>query len=630
MQDLAAKRTQEAPSKDLLRFLTCGSVDDGKSTLIGRMLHDTKLIFEDQLSALAKDSRQFGTTGDDVDFALLLDGLKAEREQSITIDVAYRFFSTPRRSFIVADTPGHEQYTRNMATGASTAQLAVILIDAQKGVLVQTRRHSYICSLLGVRHIVVAVNKIDLIDYRKESFDRIVGDYLEFASQLGFTSIIPIPISARYGDNVIERSGNTPWYRGPSLLARLETIDIDSDALSKPFRFRVQWVNRPNLDFRGYAGTVDSGRVAKGDAIVVAASGKQSRVSDIVTYDGSLEVAEAGDAVTLTLAEEVDVLRGDLLVSPTARPEVSDQFAAHVIWMDDEPLMPGRSYLARVGAKSVPLSITAIKYKIDVNTREHLAANTLKLNEIAFCNIATGVPVEFDSYAENRKTGALLIIDRYNNRTVGTGMVAFALRRGTNIHWQPLLLGKSERAALKKQKPAIIWLTGLSGAGKSTIANIVEQRLHAAGHHTMLLDGDNVRHGLTRDLGFTEADRVENIRRVGEVAKLMVESGLIVLCSFISPYRAERDMVRGLVAPGEFIEVFVDTPVEDCMQRDPKGLYAKALAGTLKNFTGVNAPYEAPQEPEVHLFTIGQPPEALGEKVLNVLLERGILPSKIQ
>ena len=630
MEDLAAKHTQEAPSKDLLRFLTCGSVDDGKSTLIGRMLHDTKLIFEDQLSALAKDSRQFGTTGDDVDFALLLDGLEAEREQGITIDVAYRFFSTPRRSFIVADTPGHEQYTRNMATGASTAQLAVILIDARKGVLVQTRRHSYICSLLGVRHIVVAVNKIDLIDYRKESFDRIVGDYLEFASQLGFTSIIPIPISARYGDNVIERSGNTPWYRGPSLLEHLETIDIDSDALSKPFRFRVQWVNRPNLDFRGYAGTVDSGRIAKGDAIVVAASGKQSRVSDIVTYDGSLEVAEAGDAVTLTLADEVDVSRGDLLVSPTARPEVSDQFAAHVIWMDDEPLMPGRSYLARVGAKTVLLSITAIKYKIDVNTREHLAANTLKLNEIAFCNIATGVPVAFDLYAENRKTGAFLIIDRYNNRTVGTGMVAFALRRGTNIHWQPLLLGKSERATLKKQKPAIVWLTGLSGAGKSTIANVVEQRLHAAGHHTMLLDGDNVRHGLNRDLGFTEADRVENIRRVGEVAKLMVESGLIVLCSFISPYRAERDMVRGLVAPGEFIEVFVDTPVEDCMQRDPKGLYAKALAGTLKNFTGVDAPYEAPLEPEVHLFTIGQPPEALAEKVLSILLERGVLPSEVQ
>jgi bifunctional enzyme CysN/CysC len=627
MENLVAKHTPQAPSKSLLRFLTCGSVDDGKSTLIGRLLHDSKLIFEDQLSALTKDSRQYGTTGDDLDFALLLDGLEAEREQGITIDVAYRFFSTTKRSFIVADTPGHEQYTRNMATGASTAQLAVILIDARKGVLVQTRRHSYICSLLGVRHAVLAVNKIDLVDYRKETFDRIVGDYVEFASQLSFASIIPIPISARYGDNVIESSGNTHWYRGPALLEHLETIDIDSDALSKPFRFRVQWVNRPNLDFRGYAGTVDSGRIAKGDAIVVAASGKQSRVSDIVTYDGSLELAEAGDAVTLTLADDIDISRGDLLVAPTARPEVSDQFAAHVIWMDEEPLMPGRSYLARVGTRTVPLSVTAIKFKIDVNTLGHLAAHTLRLNEIAFCNLATGVPVAFDPYTENCRTGAFLIIDRYSNRTVGAGMVAFGLRRGTNIHWQPLLVGKAERAALKKQKPAIIWFTGLPGAGKSTIANIVEQRLQGAGHHTMLLDGDNVRHGLNRDLGFTEADRVENIRRVGEVAKLMVESGLIALCSFISPYRAERDMVRELVGSGEFIEVFVDTPIEDCMQRDPKGLYAKARAGTLKNFTGVDAPYEVPREPEMHLRTIGHSPEELAESVLSALLERGILPS---
>lgn len=630
MDSLLVKPAQEASSKSLLRFLTCGSVDDGKSTLIGRLLHDTKLIFEDQLSALTNDSRQYGTAGDELDLALLLDGLQAEREQGITIDVAYRFFSTPVRSFIVADTPGHEQYTRNMATGASTAQLAVILVDARKGVLVQTRRHSYICSLLGVRDVVVAVNKIDLVEYRKESFDRVVGDYVEFASQLGFTSIIPIPVSARYGDNVTQPSGNTPWYRGPSLLAYLETIDIDSDALGRPFRFQVQWVNRPNLDFRGYAGTVGSGHIAKGDLIVVAASGKQSRVSDIITYDGSLEVAEAGDAVTITLADEIDVSRGDLLVAPTAQPELSDQFAAHVIWMDDEPLIPGRSYLARVGTKTVPLSVTAIKYKIDINTREHLAANTLKLNEIAFCNIATAVRVGFDPYAENRKTGAFIIIDRYNNRTVGAGMVAFGLRRGSNIHWQPLLVGKRERAALKRQKPAIIWFTGLSGAGKSTIANIVEQRLHASGHHTTLLDGDNVRHGLNRDLGFTEANRVENIRRVGEVAKLMVESGLIVLCSFISPYRAERDMVRALVAPGEFIEVFVDTPIEECMQRDQKGLYAKARAGTLKNLTGVDAPYQAPEQPEVHLHTIGKSPVELAERVLGVLASQEIFTADVR
>ena len=627
MENFALKHTQEASTKDLLRFLTCGSVDDGKSTLIGRLLHDTNLIFEDQLSALTEDSRQYGTTGGDLDFALLLDGLSAEREQGITLDVAYRFFSTAARSFIVADTPGHEQYTRNMATGASTAQLAVVLVDARKGVLVQTRRHSYICSLLGVRHIVLAVNKIDLVDYRKEGFDRIMGDYVEFAARLGFTSIVPIPISARYGDNVIERSGNTPWYRGPSLLEHLETVDVDDDAVGKPFRFQVQWVNRPNLDFRGYAGSVCSGRIAKGDLIVVAASGQQSRVSDIITYDGSLEVAQAGEAVTLTLSDDIDVSRGDVLVAPTARPEVSDQFAAHLIWMDDELLIPGRFYLARVGTKTVPLSVTAIKHKIDVNTGALLATHTLKLNEIAFCNLATSVPVAFDRYTENRKTGAFLIINRYNNRTVGAGMVAFGLRRGTNIHWQSLLVSKTERAALKKQKPVIIWFTGLSGAGKSTIANIVEQRLHGADHHTMLLDGDNVRHGLNRDLGFTEADRVENIRRVGEVAKLMLESGLIVICSFISPYRAERDMVRALVASDEFIEVFIDTPIEECMQRDPKGLYAKARAGTLKNLTGVDAPYEAPEHPEIHLHTIGKSPVELAESVLGALASREILPT---
>ncbi len=626
MDTRVAKRAQEQPpANDLLRFLTCGSVDDGKSTLIGRLLHDSKQIFEDQLSALAKDSKRHGTTGDDVDFALLVDGLEAEREQGITIDVAYRFFATPRRSFIVADTPGHEQYTRNMATGASNAQLAVILIDARKGVLVQTKRHSFICSLLGVRHVVVAVNKIDLVDYQKETFNRIVADYMAFSAQLGFTSIVPIPLSARFGDNIIAHSANTPWYHGPTLLDHLETIDVQSDVLEKPFRFQVQWVNRPNLDFRGYAGTVASGRIHKGDAVVVAASGQPSRIEDIVTYDGSLESAEAGDAVTITLADELDVARGDILVAPSARPEVSDQFAAHIIWMNDEQLMPGRSYLLRIGTKTVPATITTIKYKVDVNTWEHLAATTLGLNDIAFCNISTGVPVAFDPYSHNRKTGSFIVIDRFKNQTVGAGMVSFGLRRGTNIHRQHLLIGKAERAGLKHQQPAILWFTGLSGSGKSTIANIVEQGLNLAGHHTMLLDGDNVRHGLNRDLGFTEADRVENIRRAGEVAKLMVESGIIVLCSFISPYRADRQMVRSLVDASEFIEIFVDTPLEDCIKRDPKGLYAKAKAGQLKNFTGIDAPYEAPEDAEIHLRTTGRTPAQLAETVLNVLLERKII-----
>ena len=619
------RKKPDAPARDLLRFLTCGSVDDGKSTLIGRLLHDSKQIFEDQLSTLAKDSVKHGTTGDDIDFALLVDGLEAEREQGITIDVAYRFFATPRRSFIVADTPGHEQYTRNMATGASNAQLAVILIDARKGVLVQTKRHSFICSLLGIRHVVVAVNKIDLVDYQQETFDRIAADYMTFATELGFTSIVPIPISARYGDNVVEPSKKMPWYRGPALLDYLETVDVQSDDLAKPFRFQVQWVNRPNLDFRGYAGTVASGRIGKGDAVVVAASGRTSRIQDIVTYDGSLNAAQAGDAVTLTLDDEIDIARGDVLVEPTARPEVSDQFAAHIIWMNEEALMPGRSYFLRIGTKTVPATITTIKHKIDVNTREHLAATTLGLNDNAFCNVSTSVPVAFDPYSENRKTGSFIVIDRFKNQTVGAGMVAFGLRRGTNIHWQPLLIGKAERAALKQQKPAILWFTGLSGSGKSTIANIVEQALNLTGHHTMLLDGDNVRHGLNRDLGFTEVDRVENIRRVSEVAKLMVDSGLIVICSFISPYAADRQMARTLVDASEFIEIFVDTPLEDCIKRDPKGLYAKAKAGKLKNFTGVDAPYERPEHPEIHLRTEGHSPAQLAKMVLDALLERKII-----
>jgi bifunctional enzyme CysN/CysC len=619
-------RTEQ--TKDLLRFITCGSVDDGKSTLIGRLLHDSKLIFEDQLTTLAKDSARHGTTGEDLDFALLVDGLEAEREQGITIDVAYRFFSTARRSFIVADTPGHEQFTRNMATGASGADLAIILIDARKGVLVQTRRHSMICSLLGIRHVLVAVNKIDLVEFQQDVFDKIISDYTAFATELGFASVAPIPISARYGDNVTSPSQNTPWYRGPTLLQYLESIDIDSENLDRPFRFPVQWVNRPNQDFRGYAGTIASGQIKVGEPVVEATSGRTSQIATIVTYDGNVSSAETGDAVTITLADELDIVRGDVLVSPKARPEVTDQFAAHVIWMSDEPLVPGRSYLSRIGTKSTPMTVTAIKYKIDVNTRKHLAGTTLELNDIAVCNLSTGFPVAFDPYDQNRRTGAFIIIDRFTNHTVGAGMITFGLRRGTNIHWQPLLIGKTQRAALNKQKPAILWFTGLSGAGKSTIASLVEQRLHARGHHTMVLDGDNVRHGLNRDLGFTEADRVENIRRVGEVAKLMVESGLVVLCSFISPYRAERDMVRSLVESGEFIEVFVDTPIAACIERDPKGLYAKAQAGQLKNFTGIDAPYEPPENPEIHLHTSGQTPEQLTELVLQALADRQIVSTE--
>jgi len=615
----------EEQSKDLLRFLTCGSVDDGKSTLIGRLLHDSKLVFEDQLSTLAKDSVRYGTTGDDIDLALLVDGLEAEREQGITIDVAYRFFTTAKRSFIVADTPGHEQYTRNMATGASNADLAILLIDARKGVLVQTRRHSLICSLLGLRHVVLAVNKIDLVSYQADIFERIVAEYGAFASELGFSSIVSIPISARYGDNITKLSDKTLWYHGPSLLDYLETIDVARESNEKPFRFPVQWVNRPNLDFRGYAGTVVSGTINTGDPIAVAGSGQISRVKELLTYDGPQASTRAGDAITITLADEIDIARGDLLVSPTSRPEVSDQFAAHIIWMSDHALMPGRSYLARIGTKITPITVTGIKHKIDINTREHLAAHTLELNDIAFCNMSTGTPVAFDPYLQNRKTGSFILIDRLTNDTLGAGMIAFGLRRGTNIHWQATLLGKAERAAQKHQRPAIVWLTGLSGAGKSTIANIVERQLHAAGQHTMLLDGDNLRHGLSRDLGFTEADRVENIRRVGEVAKLLVDAGLIVLCSFISPYRAEREMVRRLVSEGEFVEVFVDTPIDECARRDPKGLYAKAKAGTIKNFTGFDAPYEAPTNPEVHLQTMGQQPEQLADRIVKKLAALGIV-----
>jgi len=615
---------REHDDQDLLRFITCGSVDDGKSTLIGRLLNDSKLIYDDQLSGLAKDSARHGTTGGDLDLALLVDGLEAEREQGITIDVAYRYFSTARRSFIVADTPGHEQYTRNMATGASNAELAVILIDARKGVLTQTRRHSLICSLLGIKSVVVAVNKIDLVDFDERVFAGIVAAYKAFAENLDFEQIAFIPISARFGDNVTQASRRTAWYKGPPLLGHLETGAID-EAPPNLFRFPVQWVNRPNQDFRGYAGTVVAGEIRPGDALMSALTRRTARVEALITHDGALAAAEAGDAVTITLDSEIDIGRGDILVKPEAPPEVSDQFAAHLLWMAEEPLFPGRSYLALIGTQTVPISVTALKYKVNVNTGEHLAADTLHLNDVGFCNFSTVRPVAFDAYMTQRRTGAFIIIDRISNNTVGAGMIAFSLRRSANIPWQPLLVGKAERAGLKRQRPAVLWFTGLSGAGKSTIANLVEQKLFAAGHHTMMLDGDNVRHGLNRDLGFTEACRIENIRRVGEVAKLMTEAGLIVICSFISPYRAEREMVRNLFGANEFLEVFVDTPIEECMSRDPKGLYTKARAGRIANFTGLDAPYQPPTAPDIRLETVDQRAEQLADSVVDALIERSII-----
>ncbi|HEY4211744.1 MAG TPA: sulfate adenylyltransferase subunit CysN [Steroidobacteraceae bacterium] len=615
----------DGPTKSLLRFLTCGSVDDGKSTLIGRLLYDTKLILEDQLVTLERDSRKHGTTGDDIDFALLVDGLEAEREQGITIDVAYRFFATPNRAFIVADTPGHEQYTRNMATGASNSDAAVILIDARKGVLTQTRRHSYICSLLGIRHVIVAVNKIDLVDYSGERFHHIVADYLAFAEALDFASITPIPLSARFGDNVTRRSEQMRWFDGPTLLEYLEGLSVEEDLESRPFRFPVQWVNRPNLDFRGFSGTVASGTIRPGDRVVAAASGKEATLTRIVTADGDLPLARPGDAVTLTLSDEIDVARGDVLARAEDRPEVVDQFAAHVLWMAEDAMLPGRSYLMRIGTKFVPARITALKHKVDVNTLEHIAGKTLALNEIGLCNLSTSAAVAFDPYAENRQTGAFILIDRFTNATAGAGMITFGLRRATNIHRQSVLVNKDARVRMNGHRPAILWFTGLSGSGKSTIANIIERELHSQGVHTYMLDGDNVRHGLNRDLGFTDADRVENIRRVGEVAKLFVDAGAVVLCSFISPFRAERRMVRELVDAEEFIEIFVDTPLEECKRRDPKGLYARALEGKIKNFTGIDSPYEAPESPEITVNTVDGTAEAAAWKILTVLRDRQIV-----
>lgn len=621
----AAEYLARHEAKGLLRFLTCGSVDDGKSTLIGRLLYDTKLLFEDQLATLAADSRKHGTAGDELDFALLVDGLAAEREQGITIDVAYRFFATERRKFIVADTPGHEQYTRNMATGASNSDVAVILVDARKGILTQTRRHSFIVSLLGLKDVVLAVNKIDLMDYSQAVFDQIVADYRAFAAEFGFRTLVPIPISARHGDNVIARSANTPWYEGPSLLEHLDTLDVESVAQTRPFRLPVQWVNRPNLNFRGFSGTVASGSVRVGEAVVVAGSGATSRIASIVTADGELAQASAGQAVTLTLEDEIDASRGDVIAAADARPDVSDQFAAHLIWMHEDSLLPGRPYLMKIGTRTVVMSVTEIKHRIDVNSFQKLAAKTLALNDVAVVNIATHDPIALDPFAEIPQTGSFIVIDRMSNQTVGAGMVDFGLRRATNVHWQALDVTKASRAGLKLQKPAVLWFTGLSGAGKSTIANLVEKRLNALGRHTYLLDGDNVRHGLNKDLGFTDADRVENIRRVAEVARLMVDAGLIVLVSFISPFRAEREMARELLESGEFVEIFVDTPLDVAEQRDVKGLYKRARAGQIQNFTGIDSPYEPPVDPEITIESGALAAEAAAEHIFAFLLERGYL-----
>jgi bifunctional enzyme CysN/CysC len=610
--------------KSLLRFITCGSVDDGKSTLIGRLLYDSKMIFEDQMAALEADSKRVGTQGGAIDFALLVDGLAAEREQGITIDVAYRFFATDKRKFIVADTPGHEQYTRNMVTGASTADAAVILIDARKGVLTQTRRHSYLVSLLGIRHVVLAVNKMDLVGWDQAVFNAIVADYRAFADQIGLSVFTPIPISGLGGDNMASKSDATPWYDGPILMDWLETVQVEDDLQAQPFRLPVQWVNRPNLDFRGFSGQIAAGVVKSGDRIRVLPSGRESTVARIVTLPGDLPQAVAGQSVTITLADEVDVSRGDLIVAADAPSPVAGQFEATVVWMDDEPLPPGRAYLLKIGARTVGASVTEIKHRVNVNTLEHTAAKRLELNEIGICNISLDQAVPFEAYADNRELGGFILIDRISNRTVGAGMLNFALRRADNIHWQHTDVTKQSRAALKGQRGQVVWLTGLSGAGKSTIANLVEKRLHALGRHTYLLDGDNVRHGLNKNLGFTEEDRVENIRRVAEVAKLMVDAGLIVLTAFISPFRAERRLAREILEGDEFIEVFVDTPLAVAEQRDVKGLYAKARAGQLKNFTGIDSPYEAPETPELRIDTTAMSPVEAAERIVEWLEGREV------
>ncbi|WP_019928990.1 sulfate adenylyltransferase subunit CysN [Nocardia sp. BMG111209] len=612
--------------KSMLRFITCGSVDDGKSTLIGRLLYDSKLVFSDHLSALEQDSKTVGTQGGELDFALLVDGLAAEREQGITIDVAYRFFSTEKRKFIVADTPGHEQYTRNMVTGASTADLAVILIDARKGVLTQTRRHSYLVSLLGIRQVVLAVNKLDLVDYSQQIFDAIEADYRGFAAEIGLTEITCIPMSALRGDNITAASPNIPWYTGPSLIEHLETVEIAQESPSGPFRLPVQWVNRPDLDFRGFSGQIAGGTIRPGDRVRVLPSGQDSTVDRIVTATGDLTEAVAGQSITLTLTDEVDISRGDVLAAATAPPAAADQFECHLVWMSDQPMLPHRPYLLKLGARTVTATVAAPKYKVNVNTLEHTAARTLELNEIGVANLELDRRIPFDPYAENRDMGGFILVDRFTNATVAAGMLHFALRRADNVHWQSVEVDKAARAREKRQHPAVVWFTGLSGAGKSTIANLVEKRLHEQGFHTYLLDGDNIRHGLNRDLGFTDADRVENIRRIIEVSRLMTDAGLIVLASFISPFRAERRMARELLEPGEFVEVHVDTPLSVAEARDPKGLYAKARRGELRNFTGIDSPYEPPEAPELRLAAAGPGTAAeLAEQVVTHLRDAGLL-----
>ena len=612
---------QQQQNKQLLRFITCGSVDDGKSTLIGRLLYESKVLLEDQLGQLEADSKKLGTQGEELDFALLVDGLSAEREQGITIDVAYRFFATEKRKFIVADTPGHEQYTRNMVTGASTADLAVILIDARQGLLTQTRRHSYLVSLLGIRKVVVAINKLDLVSYSQAVFERIEAEYRAFAAQIGLQDIQCIPLSALRGDNMLETSPNTPWYQGPSLLAHLEDVPLEQARQNQaPFRLPVQWVNRPNLDFRGYCGNVAAGSVRVGERIRVLPSGQQSEITCILGSAGEQQQALCGQAVTLTLKDEVDISRGDLIALADAPPAVADQFEATLVWMDEEALLPGRPYLMKIGCRTVGMSCANLKHRVDVNSLEHLAAKTLELNGIGVCNLHLDRPIAFDAYADNRDTGGFIVIDRLSNRTVGAGMLHFALRRAQNVHWQAIDVNREAHAALKGQAPRMLWFTGLSGAGKSTIANLVERKLHALGRHTYLLDGDNVRHGLNRDLGFTEADRVENIRRVSEVARLMLDAGLITLVSFISPFRAERDMARGLAGDGNFLEIFIDAPLALAEQRDPKGLYLKARRGELKNFTGIDSPYEPPVAPDIHIDTQHETAEAAAERIVEALL----------
>ena len=611
--------------KSLLRFITCGSVDDGKSTLIGRLLYETHLVFEDHLAALEADSAKVGTQGGDLDFALLLDGLSAEREQGITIDVAYRFFSTEHRKFIVADTPGHEQYTRNMVTGASTADVAVMLVDARKGLLTQTRRHSYLVSLLGIKRVVVAINKMDLVDYSEAVFDDIAAEYTAFAEKVGLDDVTFIPLSALRGDNMIEHSEHTAWYHGPTLLGFLESVPVDDEVAGGPFRMPVQWVNRPNLDFRGFSGRIVGGTVRPGDAIRVLPANTTSTVARIVTMDGDLDEAIAGQSVTLTLTDEIDASAGDVICGAKDAAEVADQFEAHIVWMHEDAMLPGRPYLIKIGARTVGGSMAQPKYRVDVNTLDHLAATTLELNEIGVCNISLDRPVPFDAYNDNRDTGGFIVIDKLTNNTVGAGLLHFALRRAHNIHWQDVQVNKATRSTANNHEPAVIWLTGLSGAGKSTIANIVEAKLHALGVRTYLLDGDNVRHGLNRDLGFTDADRVENIRRVAEVTALMVDAGLVVLVSFISPFRAERQLARELFDDGEFIEVHIDTTLEDAERRDPKGLYAKARRGELANFTGIDSPYEPPIDPEIRVDTRELTAELAAEKIVVTLRDRGIV-----